>query len=119
MQPGGTDTVIETTHPVELMEAAVRFLFTHWKDAVVSNSSATRTWCAQNYYEIPFGLNEELFVYRNIKDFAADEDADTMNFIHLLRGDGELTVVMANDSKEGFALVDVLKSMKFPVISLV
>jgi len=114
MQPGGTDTIIETTHPVELMEAAVRFLFTHWKDAVVSNSSASTTWCAQNYYEIPFGLNEELFVYRNVKEFAASDDCtDLLNFIHLLRGDGELTVVMSNDSKEGFALVDVLKSTRF------
>ena len=115
MTPGGKDVVVETTRPVELMELAVRWLFTHWKNAVVSNSSGNRTWCAQNYYEIPFGLSDELFVYQSIRDFAAaEENADTLNFIHLLRRDNDLTVVLAEDSREGYALVDTLKNTKFP-----
>jgi len=115
MIPGGTDAVISTSRPVELMELAVRWLFTHWKNAVVSSSSGNRTWCAQNYYEIPFGLSDELFVFSSVADFAASEaDPDKLNYLHLLRRDNELTVVMASDSTEGPALVDTLKNTKFP-----
>ena len=114
MQPGGNDVVIETERPIELMEIAVRWLFTHWKDAVVLDADSRKNWYAQDYYEIPFGEKPELFVFRDFAELASTESAsERTDFIHLIRRNREFTVVMDPDSKEGYVLCDLLKSTKF------
>jgi hypothetical protein len=115
MIPGGTDVVIETSRPVELMELAVRWLFSQWKLALACDANGAEKWFPQTFFNIPFGEHEELFVFpsKNHFDVSADQ-ADTINYIHLLREEDALTVVMPTESREGAELVDVLKNTKFP-----
>lgn len=115
MVPGGTDVVIETTRPVELMELAVRYLFAHWKQSVVGSVDGTRLWFSQSYYQIPFGESTELFVFKDRNAYVASkEDPTNIDMIHLLRRDNDLTVVMDPGSAVGLELVDMLTHTKFP-----
>lgn len=115
MTPGGVDVVIPTDRPVELMELAVRRLFAMWPHGVVCHTDGRRQWGPMWYYEIPFGEATEFFVFR---DEAARKaslvDPTNVDMIHLLRRDGELTVVMDPGSAIGAALVDTLSHTKFP-----
>jgi len=115
MTPGGIDAIIATSHPVELMELAVRWLFTHWKHGVACDAEGARLWFPQSYYRIPFGESTELFVYPTDKAFVASrEDPTNIDQIHLLRTSGELTVVRDVESQVGEELVDMLRATKFP-----
>jgi hypothetical protein len=115
MTPGGIDAVISTSHPVELMELAVRWLFVRWQHGVVSDAEGARLWFPQSYYRIPFAESTELFVYSTQAAFVeAKEDLPTADWIHLLRTSGELTVVRDEASRVGEELVDMLRATKFP-----
>jgi hypothetical protein len=115
MQPGGTDVVILTQRPVELMEFAVRWLFSQWKQALACDANGGEKWFPQTFFNIPFGEHEELFVFPSKKDFDVSGDQpDRVNYIHLLREEDALTVVMPIDSREGAELAEVLKNTKFP-----
>ena len=113
MTPGGTDVVISTDRPVELMELAVRWLFEKWPHGVVSSDEGT--WSRATFYLIPFGQKKELFVHRGLIDFDVSADDPTgVDMIHLLRRDTELTVVMDPGSPAGLALEKMLRATKFP-----
>lgn len=115
MVPGGTDVIIPTDRPVELMELAVRRLFVRWPHGVVCHPDGMRMWYPPWYFEIPFGDTTEFFVFPN--DTArkcAEVDPTNVGMIHLLRRDNELTVVMDPGSEDGAALVDTLTHTKFP-----
>jgi hypothetical protein len=115
MVPGGVDVVIPTQFPFQLMELAVRFLFARWKQGVVANADNSRLWFPDAYYMIPFGTDDEFFVFSDGKKYVASkEDPTNIDMIHLLRRDNELTVVMDPGSVVGQELVDTLTHTKFP-----
>lgn len=115
MVPGGTDVVIATTRPVELMDLAVRWLLRHWKNGVVASADQSRLWFAHSFFHIPFGTDDEFFVFADGKKYVASkEDPTNIDMIHLLRRDNELTVVMDPGSTVGLELVDLLTHTKFP-----
>lgn len=112
MEIGGTDYVIETPRPVELMELAVRWLMARWPECVVQNT-IRRSWTA--FHLIPLGREDEFFVFKDLGALAdAAEDPRGLDVIHLLRLPGELTVVTDLGSAVGETLVAVLRSTKFP-----
>jgi hypothetical protein len=94
---GGTDVVIPTRADTAALDVAVRAIRREWPDAVFENAETGDRFL--EYEELAFGDITELLVYRSeaFVDAWDDPDAGSLRFstmIHLLAGEGELTVVI-------------------------
>jgi hypothetical protein len=94
---GGSDVIIPTRADTAAFDVAVRAIRREWPEAVFENAETGDRFI--RYSELPFGEISELFVYRSADFFDAwdDPDAGPLRFstmIHLLGGEGDLTVVV-------------------------
>lgn len=109
---GGIDVIIPTTAGKMALEAAVRVIRFIWPHAVFANSVTAE--CYDQFEQIPFGLLNELFVYR---DVAARElwevdcsDATKNTMLHLLIDDTQLAVVVDDHDATTDKVISTIQS---------
>ena len=94
---GGIDIAIPTRAADMAVEVAVRAIRQFWPSAVFENGITGEGY--NHFQEIPFGMIEELFVYRDDaareqwdQQGAVPDDSNTM--IHLVRDSDQITAVI-------------------------
>ena len=108
---GGIDTRLPTRAGDEAVQVAVRAIRDHWPHAVFENGDNGDRY--DNFWQIPFGELDEIFVYQDINAAKAWDAEGAIprlynTMIHLIGDDDMVTVVV--DEKDA-AMQEVIATI--------
>jgi len=109
---GGTDIVIPASGDAAALDDCIRMIQYYWPDARFENAITGEKY--PSYVDIPFGLTEELFVYRDANSQAAwDADSDNSplnSMLYVLLSPDSVTVVV--DDPDAHNMREMLQSIQ-------